>query len=522
VVFKNSYGIWISGNIFMCTCPLGKHLKRPTWFIEFTKFSVSNLKKVRLQSSYGISISLFLISVLIASSLIFPITFAQLMNGINAHPIANPIKHIVVIMQENRSFDNYFGTYPGANGIPRGTCVPFSPGNPSLGCVKPFLSTDVISGDLPHGYQSSVIAYDNGKMDGFMLGENENSKTMSVYDNRTIPYYWDLAKHYVLADNFFSSVLSYSLPNHWFAIAGQAPATSMFYFMHRPPNNNILNNAENGSVITEGNPNETESFGVNPNPTSANIRDEIARVYLEESNLTKTVADLFMNNSVIHNNNSITWKYYDHLVQAGSYKSAVASGRAFEFWNPFSAKGSTYTTNYSPHFVNRAQIFTDLKTGSFPEVSWVIPSFPISEHAPANITTGMNWVKDVLNAIMSSPYWNSTAIILTWDDYGGFYDHVPPPQIDKYGLGFRMPTLIISPYAKPGYIDHTQYQFESMLKFIEWRFNLRPLTQRDLYANNLLNAFDFNQKPSLAYVVPLTTAELAAIRPYINLVRTID
>ena len=506
----------------MCTCRLGKHLKRPTWFIEFTKFNVSNLKKVRLPSSYIISISLFLISVLIASCLIFPITFAQLINGINANPIANPIKHIIVIMQENRSFDNYFGTYPGANGIPRGTCVPFSPDNPSLGCIKPILSTDVISGDLPHGYQSSVIAYDNGKMDGFMLGENENSKTMSVYDNRTIPYYWDLAKHYVLADNFFSSVLSYSLPNHWFAIAGQAPATSMFYFMHRPPNNNILNKAENASVITEGIPNETESFGVNPNPTSANMRDEIARVYLEESNLTKTVADLFMNNGVIHNNNSITWKYYDHMVPADSYKSAVISGRAFEFWNPFSAKGSTYTPNYSPHFVNRAQIFTDLKTGSFPEVSWVIPSFPVSEHAPANITTGMNWVKNVLNAIMSSPYWNSTAIILTWDDYGGFYDHVPPPQVDKYGLGFRMPTFIISPYAKPGYIDHTQYQFESMLKFIEWRFNLRPLTQRDLHANNLLNAFDFNQKPSLAHVVPLTTAELAAIRPYINLVRTID
>src|SRR5262249_3936580 len=135
----------------MCTCPLGKHLERPTWFIEFTKFNVSNLKKVRLQSSYGVSISLFLISVLIASRLIFPITFAQLINGINANPIANPIKHIVVIMQENRSFDNYFGTYPGAIGIPRGTCVPFSPDNPSLGCIKPILSTDVISGDLPHG-----------------------------------------------------------------------------------------------------------------------------------------------------------------------------------------------------------------------------------------------------------------------------------------------------------------------------------------------------------------------------------
>jgi acid phosphatase len=495
---------------------------------ESSSFQTSKAKTIvknRLQFVVGITFSLFLVAALVAASIILPLAYAQQIRSIN-NPATNPINHIVVIMQENRSFDNYFGTYPGASGIPRGTCMPLSPDHPNVGCVKPFLSTNVISGDLPHGYQSSVIAHDNGKMDGFMVAENEDRKTMSYYDNKTIPYYWDLARHYVLADNFYSSVLSYSLPNHWFALAGQAPATSMFYFMHRPPHNNILNQAENASIIAGGGSNQNASmgnttvaanFGVNPNPTSTNLRDEVARVYLEESNLTKTVADLFMNNT--HN---ITWKYYDHLVRAGNYKAAVSSGRAFEFWNPFSAKGSTYTAAYSQHFANRAQIFTDLKNGNFPQVSWVMPSFPISEHPPANITSGMNWVKHVINAIMNSPYWNSTAIILTWDDYGGFYDHVAPPQIDKYGLGFRMPTIIISPYSKPGYIDHTQYQFESMLKFIEWRFSLQPLTERDLHANNLLNAFDFNQKSNLAHIVPLTAPELNAIRPYINLVRTID
>jgi phospholipase C len=483
---------------------------------SFQTSKAKTIVKNRLQFVVGITVSLFLITALVAASIILPLAYAQQIRSIN-NPATNPINHIVVIMQENRSFDNYFGTYPGASGIPRGTCMPLSPDHPNVGCVKPFLSTNVISG---------VIAHDNGKMDVFMGAENEDRKTMSYYDNKTIPYYWDLARHYVLADNFYSSVLSYSLPNHWFALAGQAPATSMFYFMHRPPHNNILNQAENASIIaggggnqnaTMGNTTVAANFGVNPNPTSTNLRDEVARVYLEESNLTKTVADLFMNNT--HN---ITWKYYDHLVRAGNYKAAVSSGRAFEFWNPFSAKGSTYTAEYSPHFANRAQIFTDLKNGNFPQVSWVMPSFPISEHPPANITSGMNWVKHVINAIMNSPYWNSTAIILTWDDYGGFYDHVAPPQIDKYGLGFRMPTIIISPYSKPGYIDHTQYQFESMLKFIEWRFSLQPLTERDLHANNLLNAFDFNQKPNLAHIVPLTAAELNAIRPYINLVRTID
>jgi phospholipase C len=436
-----------------------------------------------------------------------PLVYAQQISSINTS--TNPLKHIVIIMQENRSFDNYFGTYPGANGIPKNTCLPLSPDHPNVGCVKPFLSTSPVSEDMPHAYQSSVIAYDNGKMDGYLLAENEDPKTMSYYDNKTIPYYWDLAKHYVLGDNFYSSVLSYSLPNHWYAVAGQAPATSVFYAFNRGV----------APTIAGGTPNQTATnFGVNPNPTTAISRDETERVYLEESNMTKTVADLFMNNT--HN---VSWKYYDHLVQVGGYKAAVNSGSAFEFWNPFSAKGTTYTSQNSAHFVARTQIFEDLKSGTFPEVSWVIPSWPISEHAPQNITTGMNWVKLVIDSIMSSPYWNSTAIILTWDDYGGFYDHVPPPQIDKYGLGFRMPALIISPYAKPGYIDHTKYQFESMLKFIEWRFKLPSLTDRDLHSNNLLNAFDFSQKlRNPPHIVPLTAAEFAAIRPHLNMVSTRD
>jgi len=295
--------------------------------------------------------SLF-VCTLIAGNIIYPMSNAQLLNSIN--PSTSPIKHIVVIMQENRSFDNYFGTYPGANGIPNGVCMPLSPDNPEIGCVKPFLSTRAVSADMPHGYQSSIVAYDNGRMDGYLVAENENPQTMSYYDNKTVPYYWDLARHYVLADNFYSSVLSYSLPNHWYAIAGQAPATSLFYTMHRPPNNNILNQNENASTIAGGDINtSTTNFGVNPNPVTVNLKDQVARVYLEESNLTKTVADLFMNNS-----QHITWKYYDHFVKTGNYKAAVNSGRAFEYWNPFSAKASTYTLQYSPHFVNRAYNFS--------------------------------------------------------------------------------------------------------------------------------------------------------------------
>jgi phospholipase C len=246
---------------------------------------------------------------------------------------------------------------------------------------------------------------------------------------------------------------------------------------------------------------------------------QVEKEYLEESNLTKTVADLFMNNSNSNNNNNIHWKYYDHPIQLGGYTTAVNNGQAYDYWNPFAAKGSSYTERYFSHFVNRGQIFSDLKNDTLPDVSWVVPSSPISEHPPANITLGMDWVTYVVDSIMKSQYWNSTAIIVTWDDYGGFYDHVPPPPIDKYGLGFRMPAIIISPYAKPGFIDHSKYQFESMLKFIEWRFGIPSLTNRDRNANNILNAFNFNQKPQPPHIIPLSQKQLNAIKPFININR---
>jgi phospholipase C len=428
-----------------------------------------------------IAASLLMVIALISTVIIPPLAYAQQqINSGGNNNNNNPIKHIVVIMQENHSFDNYFGTYPGANGIPKNVCMPLDPDRPNDGCVKPFPSANVTPPDMIHEYHESHIGYDNGKMDGFMQGEHQNNYTMSYYDNKTIPYYWDLAKHYVLADNFFSSVLSYSLPNHWYAIAGQAPTASIYH----------------------GIPQSTKD--ISPN------QKQDQKEYLRESNIiNKTIVESFMN----HTNGDITWKYYYHKIDVdGDYKNATINGDAYDFWNPYSAKPSSYIGKYAPHFVNREQIFSDLKNGSLPQVSWVFPSDKLSEHPPNNMTVGMDWVVNVVNSIMKSPYWNSTAIILTWDEYGGFYDHVAPPQIDKYGLGFRVPAIIISPYAKTGFIDHTQYSFESILKLIEWRFSLPPLTARDAHANNLLNAFDFSQKPRPPHIIPLSQAQLDAIK----------
>jgi len=427
--------------------------------------------------------SLLMITALISAVIIPPLAYAQQQQINSGGNNGNPIKNIVVIMQENHTFDNYFGTYPGANGIPKNVCMPLDPDHPNNGCVKPFLSANVTPPDMSHGYKSSQIAYDNGKMDGFMLAESENNYTMSYYDNKTIPYYWELAKHYVLADNFFASVKSSSLSNHWYAIAGQAPTSSIYYDMPQNPKN--------------ASPDEKQ----------------VEKQYLRESNITKTIAESFMNHT---NGDDISWKYYYHKINPGDYRNAVNSGDAYDFWNPFAAKTSSYTEKYAPHFVRRDQILSDLQNGSLPQVSWVMPSDKLSEHPPDNLTLGMNWVTYLVGSIMKSPYWNSTAIIVTWDDYGGFYDHVAPQQIDKHGLGFRMPAIIISPYAKAGYIDHTQYQFESILKFIEWRFNIPPLTSRDAHANNLLNAFDFSQKPRPPHIISLSQAELDAIKPYIR------
>nr|MDP9289314.1 hypothetical protein [Thermoproteota archaeon] len=241
---------------------------------------------------------------------------------------------------------------------------------------------------------------------------------------------------------------------------------------------------------------------------------KIEKDYLEQANLTRTVADLLMNR------NNITWKYYDFPIKQGDYKASIINGKAFDYFNPYTAKGSSYTQGYSSHFVNRSQLFDDLnKNGTFPQVSWVIPNLDLSEHPAASIKLGMHWVNRVVDAIMQSPYWNSTAIILTWDDYGGFYDHVPPPQIDQYGLGFRVPAIIISPYAKPGFIDHTRYQFESILKFIEWEFNIPSLSER---ANNLLNAFDFNQKPNPPHLTLLTKNQLNYLSSHIGIARFED
>jgi phospholipase C len=416
-------------------------------------------------------------------------------------PSKVPIKHVVILMMENHAYDSYFGTYcaalsavcPYTNiGIPPGTCVPRDPSIPSLGCVVPFNFANGSSmyRDQPHSWASSHKAYNNGSMNGFYQAEGAGDLPFGHWNGTTIPGDWDYAEQYGLGDNFFSSTLSYSLPNHWFLVASTAPAV-----------------AENFSVET------APGGGLNANQVT----------YLHEANATPAIDSELVNSS-------ISWKYYDWALQS-TYSAAVSlhmSDGTFAFWNPLASQAKAYVAPYSSHFVARNTFYKDAASGSLPNVSWIIPSALDSDHPPYNVTVGMGFIMQVLGAVESSPEWNSTAVFVTWDEYGGFYDNVAPPQIDGLGLGFRVPLLVVSPYTREGYIGSQLGYFDSLLKFVEWRFGLGSLETRDMNAPLPLRYFDFSASPRAPLLLPNASSitypqhlqVLAAPPPVTNLTAT--
>jgi len=306
-------------------------------------------------------------------------------------------------------------------------------------------------------------------MDGFVAAEGSNL-TMGYYDRSDIPYYWDYADNYVLDDDFFSSLMGPSFPNHLYLASGTNGPTNMNETW-------ILN----GSIIN--------------NPGS-NFKWQ--GVDLTWSTLAQELS-----------NAGISWRWYD------GDKNATAP----TIWNvlPLFDYFQAHPTELTAHVKSTQDFVTDVRDNDLPAVSWIIPgswhppTLPsvfanesISEHPPARCDAGMDYVAYVVNQVMQSPSWNTTAIIITWDDYGGFYDHVAPPQIDPYGEGFRVPTLVICPWAKHGYIDHTQYEFASLLKLAEDNFHLSPANPwgRDVNASDLMSSFNFTQAPQPPLIEP--------------------
>ncbi len=387
------------------------------------------------------------------------------------------INHFVFIMQENRSFDSYFGTYPGADGLPKGICLPDPEGG---ACVAPFHDTNDVNRGGPHGWDNALGAVDSGKMDGFLTesfrGVSKQGQepckppdpkcspgrnafdVMGWHDYREIPNYWDYAGLYVLQDHMFESVLSYSLPAHLYMLAAQSGG----YTGYKQPKPTSYTFPEVGELLAAGH---------------------------------------------------VDWKYYvtsgnlpdtedGHVV--GSQSQQQQNPDKYTLWNPLPAFPAVQDTALRQRLVDTSQFYRDAAAGTLPEVSWVIPSGAVSEHPPAGVQEGMAYVTGLVNAVMQGPDWNTTAIFISWDDWGGFYDHVNPPRVDQYGLGIRVPGLVISPYARQGYIDHTTYSFESWLKIIEERYGIRPMTARDAHAADMLAAFDFSQTPRQPVILAAT------------------
>jgi phospholipase C len=362
------------------------------------------------------------------------------------------IQHFVFIIKENRTFDSYFGTYPGADGATSGTI--------STGQVIPLGHTpDVTPRDIGHSWTNAIQSADNGRMDSFdTIGPqisacniNGDLLCYTQLQPQDIPNYFAYAQHFVLADRNFSSQHGMSLPNHLYTVAAQS-----------------------GGVISNGEPQPSAGCDAPPNATVKVIDSQGYVTNQFPCFEMPTLADSLQAAG-------ISWKYYAPSKTIWNPLDAINHIRNSALWN----------TNVAPD----TQFATDALSGSLPAVSWVVPTGTASEHPPQSTCLGENWTVQQINAIMQGPDWATTAIFLVWDDFGGFYDHVPPPQIDQEGLGPREPLLIISPYARAGYISHTLYEFSSLLKIVEERFNLAPLTQRDTIANDMLDSFDFTQTP---------------------------
>lgn len=388
-------------------------------------------------------------------------------------PAMPRLQHLIFIVQENHSFDNYFGTYPDANGIPPGIALPVELDHPSIGYVRPyFVNNESIGQGLSHSLSTSKTDYNLGLMDGFVDGEN-SSLTMGYYDRSLIPYYWDYADHFVLDDHFFASEWGPSLGNHLYIASGAAGNVTLA----NPPYW-----IKNGTVI-----------GIPP-----------AGFPLQSLNLT------WMSMPQELSDRGVTWTWYD----GGEANSTVPSEwNVLPMFNYFQHHPNLLQTNVK----STAEFPDDLHRGELAAVSWVMPGpwrpptwpdlcrssrSPDSEHPPARSDCGMDYVAYLVNQVMQSAYWESSAVIITWDEFGGFYDHVAPPQVDKFGDGFRVPTLVISPWVSPHYVDNTVYDFGSLLRLIEDNFGVPSLGARDAISNSTMGEFNFSQAPLAPLIEP--------------------
>ncbi len=368
-------------------------------------------------------------------------------------PGLDKITHVIFLIKENHSFDNYFGRFPGADGA--------TTGRTSTGEVVPLQEApDQVAPDIAHSTDAAYLAYDGGRMDAFdRLTNAVNQGVDNAYTQmyqRDIPNYWAYARHFTLDDHFFSTVMGPTFPNHLVTISAQnAGVTSNPQRSH----NRWGCDAPAGTFVTT---------------VSASGQDGGAFPCFN----IPTLADSL-------NARHIGWRYY-----------APQYGQPGYIWSTFDAiRHIRYSPQWRTNVLPWTHFQADVVHGRLAPVTWLVTDTAQSEHPPASTCLGENTSVSEINAVMRSRFWPHTLIVLTWDDFGGFYDHVAPPQVDRWGFGPRVPTIIISPYARPGYVDHSTYDFASLLNFVEERFHLPPLTARDAGALPLANSLDFTGRP---------------------------
>ena len=414
-------------------------------------------------------------------------------------------------MQENRSFDSYFGTFPNADGIPIAggrptTCVPY----PKAGtCVYPYVDHSDVNGGGPHAAYNSSADVNGGKMDGFiaqaeaglkgclnntnpLCSNSATADVMGYHVGTDIPNYWTYARNFVLQDHMFESVDSWSLPSSLYKVS----EWSAFCPNHVPAD---CKNADTA-------PGEPPDFTGQPG--------------------TKPPIYAWTDLTYLLHRYGVSWGYYvvtgsepDCENDAALSCAPVKQNNTTPgIWNPLPYFDTVKNDHQLGNIQSVTKFYAAAKSGTLPAVSWVVPSAEVSEHPDGPISFGQSYVTSLVNAVMRSPDWSSTAIFVSWDDWGGFYDHVVPPVVDENGYGIRVPGLVISPFARTGYIDHQTLSFDAYAKFIEDDFmhsqrldpttdgrpDPRPTVREDVpQLGDLVNDFDFSQRPRAPVLLPV-------------------
>ncbi|MDP9075676.1 MAG: phospholipase [Actinomycetota bacterium] len=428
-------------------------------------------------------------------------------------------------MQENRSFDSYFGTYPGADGIPRnpdGTfavCLP-DPGKAGH-CNPPYHDPSPVNGGGPHSQINATNDINGGRMDGFVAQARSGSKgcadlnnpacsnaavpdVIGYHDAREIPNYWTYAQNFVLQDHMFEPNASWSLPAHLFTVSEWSAHCNQA---------GVADSCVN-AVQDPGMPPDFVALG----PAAAPDGDVLSAAKPPDYAWT----DLTY---LLHKQN-VSWGYYIVSGTEPDCRNEAAfscgpvrqNARTPGIWNPLPYFDTVRQDGQVGNVQTVEHFYSAAAAGHLPAVSWVVPSQPVSEHPPAATNAGQAYVTSLVNAVMRSPEWRSTAIFLTWDDWGGFYDHVVPPKVDQNGYGLRVPGLVISPYAKRGFIDHQTLSFDAFVKFVEDDFlagqRLDPATdgrpdprpgvrENAPQLGDITQAFDFSQAPRPPMLLPV-------------------